>query len=460
MPKHVTIDELNVRGVDLKILGADATEVNNAAGILQSAIDTNAPLGIWVIVPKGNYKLSAPVILKDGTKILMHKDAKLSRYHNDNIFQNGSTGDTKGYDNITILGGKLDLRGTTLKQDGTGIALGYAKNIWIRDVEIYNVYYSHGIEICAMDTVFVERCGLYGYIIDAALTRDYVEAIQVERGTSSSFPYFGPGDNTISKNVRIHYCKFGASDIAPTWPTAIGSHQDVSVPSVDNLEIIGCVSVNDLSYACIVGKGYKNVTIERNTLKAARGVLMYDGPGARANVTMRKNNIVSTVGEAVRLDGINKVSFDDNTLEGQTNGIMITGGSSGVKILDTNEISSNTSDAVCINGASNRVKCDGATIKKAGRYAFNIYEAAKQVKILNNFIIEVLGASAFDLASSGTQNIVIKGNSIEATTITNVLKSSGGPDRLYFNDNIYPASIAVPINNIATNSDMTNNKTF
>lgn len=454
-----TTNDLKDRGANIKQLGAIGNEIANDATIFQTAIDTNAPNGTWIIVPKGNYKLTSPLILKDGTKILMHKDARLVRYHADNIFQNGTTGDTKGQDNITVLGGKLDLRGHLNKTDGSGFAFGYAKNIWVRDVEIYNVYYSHGMEICAIDTAFIERVGSYGYIIDDAGVRDYVEAIQIERGTSSSFPYFGPGDNTICKNIRVHYCKFGASPEAPSWPVAIGSHQTQDVVSADNVEIIGCTSVDNLTNACIIAKGYKNLTIERCTMKGGRGILLYDNQSIRATVALRGNKITSTVGESLRIEFLDGVTLDGgNVLIGQTNSIYIKGAN--VKISSANDLESATNDALVIWGQSSNVVVDGVTIRNAGRHAFNIYDGSKVIKILNSIIIQAT-SSVFNLAGANTKNIKIRGNHLEnAGTLTNVLISTGGVDRLFFNDNTYPASIAVPINSAATNSDTTGNQTF
>jgi hypothetical protein len=231
------------------------------------------------------------------------------------------------------------------------------------------------------------------------------------------------------------------------------------VTSADNVEIVGCFGEVPLQKTAITSKSFKNLLIERCTFTAPNGIQLLDTLTSRGNITLRKNRITATAGQAVRIEGIDKTTLDDNVLIGQTNGVMITG-SNDVKITESNEISGITSDAVVMIANSTRMKCDGATIKEAGRYAFNVYDGAKHVKILNNFIIKVNGTAVISLAGSGTKNIGFKGNVIEETRVTNVLLSTSGADRVYFNDNYYAASIAAPINSAATNSDTTGNKTF
>jgi hypothetical protein len=430
---------------------------------LQTAINQNALDDTWTVIPKGNYKITTPLILPDNAKIIMHKNARLVRYHDDSMFQNGVTGDLVGHSNITVIGGKLDLRGHILNgtnQDGSGFALGYAKNIWIRDTEIYNVYYSHGMELCALDNVFVERCGFYGFIVDSGNTRNTVEAIQIERGTQLGFPYFGPGDNTISKNIRIHHCIFGASDNAPSFPTAVGTHQSDTIITADNVEIIGCVTKDPLTYRATQFRGYKNVTFERNTIAAPTGVTIYDDGASISKVRLRNNKITSTVNEAVHVEGVDGFSSDGNTFNGNTNALYLKT-TKNIKLGESDDYYGQTSDAVIVFGSSAYMISNGPTIRKAGRHAFNIYDGSSHIKVLNTMILDVSDTgSAFNLQGSNTKVIQIRSNHIVDSTLTNVLSSTSGADRVFFNDNFYAASIVTPISSAATNSDTTGNHTF
>jgi hypothetical protein len=447
-----------------KIVKLIGDEITDDTAAIQTAIDQNSVNHIWTIIPEGNYKITSPLILKTGTRLLLHKNARLARYHNDSMFQNGVTGDMSGHSDITVIGGKIDLRGhilnTSNSMDGSGFALGYAKDIWIRDVEIYNVFYSHGMELCALDNVFVERCGFYGFIVDSANTRNTVEAIQIERGTSLGFPYFGTGDNTISKNIRIHHCIFGASDNAPSFPTAIGTHQADTILTADNIEIIGCVTKEPLTYRVTQLRGYKNVTFERNTMTAPTGVTIYDDGASVSKVRLRNNKITSTTIEAVHVEGVDGFSSDGNTFDGYTNALYLKGVKN-IKLGESDDYYSQTSDTVVIFGSSAYMVANGMTIRKSGRHAFNIYDGSNHIKVLNTMILDVADTgNAFNLQGANTKVIQIRGNHITDSVLNNVLSSTSGADRVFFNDNFYAASITTPINSAATNSDTIGNHTF
>jgi hypothetical protein len=68
--------------------------------------------------------------------------------------------------------------------------------------------------------------------------------------------------------------------------------------------------------------------------------------------------------------------------------------------------------------------------------------------------------NAFNFAGSNTKIGEVRGNHVVDTVLNNVVAATAGMDRLYFNNNIYAASIVTPINSTATNSDTTGNRTF
>lgn len=447
-----------------KIVKADGNESTDDTSAIQQAIISDSMYGRWTVIPKGNYKVTSPLILYPNSKIIMDKNARLVRYHNDNIFQNGNTGDTAGANNISIIGGKLDLRGHILNgssQDGTGIALGYASNIYIADVEVYNVYYSHGIELCALNGATVERCGFYGFILDSGGTRTMAEAIQIERGTLTGFPYFGPGDNTICKNIKIRDCKFGASADATSWNVGIGTHQSDTNISADGVEIIGCTSVDPLLTKVAQFKGYKNVTFERNNFTAPHGVEIYDDATTQTKVRLLNNKITTTGFEGLYLSGVDGLTSDGNTINGYLNAVSMTNSCKNIKLGASDDYSAQTSDVVNAQSTSSYIVINGATIRKSGRHAFNFFGGCSHFKIINCMILDVADtANVFNLAGSNTKIGHIRGNHIVDTVLVNVVSASSGMDRLFFNDNFYAASIATPINSTATNSDTSGNHTF
>jgi hypothetical protein len=447
----------------VKVVG---DEVSDDTTAIQTAINTNALNGVWTVIPKGNYKLTSPLYLPDNAKIIMHKNTRLARYHNDNIFQNGTTGDTQGKSNISIIGGKLDLRGHILNgasQDGTGLALGYASNIYLADLEVYNVYYSHGIELCAIDGAIVERCGFYGFILDSGGTRTTAEAIQIERGTSSGFPYFGANDNTICKNIKIRDCKFGASTDSTAWNVAIGCHGNSSPVNImaDGVEISGCVSTTPLLTKIAQFQGFKNVTFERNTFTAPHGIEIYDDAINQTKVRLLNNKITTTGFEGLYLSGVDGLTSDGNTINGYTNSVALVNSCKNIKLGASDDYSAQTSDAFNAQATSSYIIINGVTIRKSGRHAFNIFGGCSHFKVMNCMILDVADTgNAFNFAGASTKIGHVKGNHIVDTVMVNVVAATSGMDRLFFNDNFYAASISTPINSTATNSDTTGNHTF
>jgi hypothetical protein len=430
----------------------------NSAIIMQQAIDEVSALGIWLIIPAGEYYLNASLIAKSGTKILAHKDAKFYRYHTACMVLNGVAPTATGNSDIWIEGGQWDCRGHEINDDGSAFAMGYAKNITIRNLKIFNVNYSHGMELCALDTVDVEFCEGYGFI-DPSGTRTMAEFIQIERGTSTGFPYFGPGDGTICKDVRIKRAKVGPSDVAESWFCGAGSHDSIVNTGADGVYIEDC----DFSLARKTGiqiKAMKNVVVERTKAYGEKGIEIGHDQSTYTNVTIRKCDIKGTVVSGISLDGVTGLYIEQSKIDGYTNAIF----GQRSKHVDADhrcELYSQTSDAVTIVTNSSHINFNRCIVKKAGRHAFNIYDGAQHYRI-RDCVLEDVTTNAFNLAGANTKHIQITGNTVTDTTLTNIINSSAGADNVVFKDNVYPASIAVPINSAAVNSDVqaANNRTF
>jgi hypothetical protein len=432
--------------------------VSNAAALLQSIIDTCAPLGIWVVVPKGDYYLEASLVAKTGLKMILHKDAKMMRYHNDCMVLNGKTGDTVGQSDIWIEGGQWDCRGHLIANDGSAFAMGYASRITLRNLKIYNVNFSHGMEICAIDTADIEYCEGYGFI-DTGGTRTMAEFIQIERGTTSGFPYFGPGDGTPCKSIYISRAKIGPSANAPSFNVGAGSH--------DNIVNLGAIGVHirdcDFSLAVETGlqlRGLRDTVVERVKAYGKKGVEIGHDNATDTNVIIKDSDIKGTVTSGITLDGVTKLVIEHTKIDGYTNGIY------GLRSKDIDidkkcDISGQTSDAVAIVTFSSDVNINRCIIRKAGRHAFNIYDNAQHFRLRDNVVLDV-ATHVFALAGSNTKHVQITGNTILDNTFTNALNATAGADNVVFKDNVYPAAIAVPISSSATNSDAvtTNNRTF
>jgi len=432
--------------------------LSNAAALIQKAIDECAPLGVWVIVPKGDYYLEKSLVAKSGLKLLVHKDAKMLRYHNDCMVLNGVSGNTTGQSNIWIEGGSWDCRGNVVADDGSAFAMGYASNITLRNLKIYNVNFSHGMEICAIDTADIEFCEGYGFI-DSGGTRTTAEFIQIERGTTAGFPYFGPGDSTISKNIRVKRCKVGASDVAPSFNVGLGSHDTQTAYGGDNIHIVDC----DFSQAVEMGidlKGYTNVVLERTKMKGKQGLGIYFDGTTVANIVVRDCDITGTAGSGIRIDATKKIVIESTKIVGSTNAIYGTTVTD-LDICNKTDLSGQSSDALTLLTNSVNISVTRSIIRQAGRHGVNIYDNTSHVRLRDNEIIDV-ATNVFNFAGSNTKLIFITGNLVLDTALTNVIAATGGVDKLVFKENVYPAAITTPINSAATNSNVlgTDNYTF
>jgi len=449
--KNKEVDVVEDYGVVLGTLG-------NTAAKIQQAIDECAPLGIWVLLPKGDYHLEKSIIAKAGLKMLVHKDANLLRYHNDCMVLNGLSTDLVGQSNIWIEGGNWNCRGNLINDDGSAFAMGYASNITLKNLKIYNVNFSHGMEICAIDGADIEFCEGYGFI-DAGGTRTTAEFIQIERGTKTGFPYFGSGDNSQSKNIRVKRCKVGASDVAPSFNVGLGSHDTPTVTALVGLHVADC----DFTSAVEVGmtiKGYTNVVIERVKAKAKKGMEIYHDNATVTNVVVRDCDITGTAGYGIGMDGVQKVVIEATKVDGSTNGIY------GTRVKDADicsktDISGQTSDAVAIITTSFNINVNRVIIRKAGRHGFNFYDNSQHYRVRDCEILDV-ATNVFNLAGATTKLIFITGNLITDTTLTNVVNATAGVDKLFFKDNVYSSTIATPISSAATNSNVlaSDNQTF
>ncbi|AGY47935.1 pre-neck appendage protein [Bacillus phage poppyseed] len=422
--------------------------LKNAASLIQKAIDECTPVGLWVVIPKGDYYLEKSLIAKSGLKMIIHKDAKLLRYHNDCMVLNGVPGDMVGQSDIWIDGGQWDCRGHLIADDGSAFAMGYAKNITLRNLKIYNVNFSHGMEICAIDTADIEFCEGYGFI-DTGGTRTTAEFIQIERGTPTGFPYFGPGDGTPCKNIYVKRAKIGPSANAPSFNVGVGSHDNIINTGAIGVHIIDC----DFSLAVKTGmqlRGLRNTVVERVIAYGEKGVEIGHDNATETNVLIRDSDIKGTLTSGITLDGVTKLVIEHTKIDGYTNGIY------GLRSKDIDidkkcDISGQTSDAVAIITNSSNVSVARCIIRKAGRHAFNIYDNASHYRIKENTVIDV-ATNVFNLAGSNTKQMHIRENTVLDTTLTNIVNASAGVDKLFFKDNVYPASIATPIVSSATNS--------
>jgi len=428
--------------------------VNNAAALIQQAINECAPLDVWVVVPEGNYFLEKSLITKKGLKMIINKNATFYRYHTNVMVMNGESGNLVGQDDIWIDGGTWDVRGHLIDHDGSGFAFGYAKNITLRNAEILNVNFSHGVELAAIEGANIEYVKCYGFI-DNTGTRGYAESIQIESGTKSGFPYFGSGANQLSKHIRIKGCTAGASDVAGAWNVGIGTHTDATITVADDISIIDC-NYTEVLDTGIIANGYKTIYIERTPIESRNGIKIAHDGITETNFTLRDSNVRAIDGPALYLYGVTKGLVEHNVLDGYTNAIYGKN-TKGVDIINKNDLSGQTGDAYSFSDGSSDITAQGNIIRKAGRHGFNAYQNVSHLRFYDNEILDVT-VNAFNFQGENAVGIVGRGNKIKDTSLNAVLLASSAVSALIFKDNFYPSAITNPLQSTAVNSDTTGNK--
>lgn len=266
--------------------------------------------GIEIRIPAGRYRLTSRLIIYKNTTLTLDSNAVLVRNHSSGFFVNGESTDSfSGYNgngNIIIQGGMLD--GNIIQQNSpyTAMALGRAKGLIIRDLEIKDVRSAHAMDIAACKDVIIERCRFRGFdpnTQDGDNASNYREAIQIGTHTAEGFTHFGEFDGTPTENVTIRDCYFGASENLPAWATGIGNHGHTAGKWCKNIHIYGNL-FEGCTWAGIRPYKFSDIKMHHNHFSnCSYGVRFsnYDGlgsygttPESGENIEISDNTFVNT----------------------------------------------------------------------------------------------------------------------------------------------------------------------
>lgn len=252
------------------------TSVYDIAPALQSAL--NAGAGTVYLPHNGVVKMRGAVDIPSNTTLDLNgckvvRDTELT-----NLFRNKSDGITGGYGaskNIRIINGVIDVNGVpsvfSLGQHQTNctpIGFHHATNVQVRGVEIYGCKGWHPIEFNACR----DAVAAYNYIHHNDQALITAECIQIDASLdSSTFPWFGPWDQTPCDGVTIYRNRFTDST------TAIGTHSATTSASNTHKRIKIKENIFlDLIYPAIRGLNWAEVEIIGNT---AENCCRYQGSG-------------------------------------------------------------------------------------------------------------------------------------------------------------------------------------
>lgn len=349
--------------INVKDRGAKGDGTTDDAGAIQSALDAaHTAGGGWVWVPAGTYKLATlPLRIYGNTRLTLDPHATFKRAAAHALLVNGDSAQTlagyTGHGHLIIEGGTWDMQGTTVTGYNTGLSLGHADGITIRDVEIKDVPGFHAIEVNGIRNVRILNSRFRG--VYQTGDRAFTEAIQIDLQKGDAyFGEFGPSDNTACDDVLIQGCYFDSSDTANTtaWPRGVGSHNATITRWQTNIRIIGN-HFSGMSQYAIGGYSWKNTVISGNTIAGCGGGILIQavdpsdtedtkdtggtqtsGSQATDNHTITGNVIqgTGTYGDGIELRGYSSGQVRHAIVSGNT--VDTTGaGSAGIFVSFTNE---------------------------------------------------------------------------------------------------------------------------
>lgn len=255
--------------------GAVGDGITDDAAAIQAALDC----GGWVYIPDRPYKLFTPLIVPPGRglRLTMDPGAQLIRAGEHGMFFNGQgpdgPGGYGGRGNLLIEGGNWHLEGVGSDAYVTGIGIGHADNVVIRNATFWDVAGNHGIEVNGSRNVRIEDCAFKGFVAKPGDTVSR-EAIQIDGAFDSIGFGFGPYDDTVCDDVRISGCWVGDSGTPGTtaWPRAVGSHGalDTSRPRHKRIKVDHNTFVGTQDGA-IRAWFWEEVIVEANTVAGSLG---------------------------------------------------------------------------------------------------------------------------------------------------------------------------------------------
>lgn len=197
---------------------------------LQRALDiAKTQEKVTIQIPKGEYHIRRSLKIYEGTTLLLDDETVLKRIGKDALLKNGRKLKRyygyNGNSHFHIAGGTFDMNGYEYPYNNTAMSIGHAQDIQIVGVTFKDIVGGHAIDACGINGLYMSQCQFLGFNDDNG-ERSFSEAIQIDLQVKGAFPKFGATDGTVTKNVIIEHCYFGAST-TPTmkaWNRAIGSH--------------------------------------------------------------------------------------------------------------------------------------------------------------------------------------------------------------------------------------------
>lgn len=379
---------INIEGganiVSVMDYGAKGDGSTDDTDAIQKALFSNNSI---IHFPPGTYIITNSLLVNSNTTLFGYS-ATLKRMSNvDNMLRNNADNVTGLYDaneNIKLIGLTFNGNSAAFTNPCTLVAFGHAKNILIRDCEMYNVPTYHGVELNAVARATVESCSFHNGTGTELLQLDLA-------GGSGLFPWFGPFDFTPCRDIIVNSCQFYDAN------GGVGSHAGNDPNQHYNIVWSNNVFRNMSSPGhAMAAYNYRNLTIVGNVVD-----------GCVFGVTAFKIGVV----------GITDWTISGNTF------LNATGNGRHITIFNVNNVvvNANTTDTstdagihlqACTNFAITNNSVKNASVDPNLDYASILVVGCSEGYVANN----VASKSASGLVS-GTNTIWI--NSIAGYTVNN-----------------------------------------
>jgi len=262
-----------------------------------------------VYVPGGVYKATGTLRIASGRRLTLAPDATILRAANSTaMLLNATDGQTANYaaaTNVIVEGGTWDGNSTQFGGVCTLIAFGHASDVVIRDLTLKNIPVWHGIELNATRRATVERVRFEN------CDNESLQLDTMNSGAHEVFPWFGPYNDAICRDITIRDCWF------ENVITAVGTH---SAPPVVNLTIAGCTVRNARGIA-LKPSGYVNMLVENCDFLRCQTVLA----GSVNGFTLHDNRIFGSLAADLNLANCTNGRLEGNIFYGPAFGVINAG---------------------------------------------------------------------------------------------------------------------------------------
>lgn len=406
-----TLAELTVNVKDYGALGDgknnDAPAINKA---LELASEQNH---LNVYFPPGVYRLNGAIRPRSNTTINGY-GATIGRYsqHNSTLMMLYHAGEiTKGYNGtsgVTVNGLTFEGNGHLYNGSITLLTAPHCSNITINSCTFKNIRNHHFIDLPGSKDIRISNCKFIG--MEVTSNRFFSEAIQLDTAVNGSYGDITvPSENydgTVTKNVIVEKCYFGASENMPAPRAGIGSHSATSGKFYENIAVYDCIFEN-LGYYGVKPMKWKASKVCNNYFVNCHGGVylapipdgyLYDLSGANRiletghDILVDGNTFVNSREKAIYVLGREDKYYSDVTLSNNT----VSGTSSGRKgvfiryaenILIDKHKSQNTGSQAIYAEFSKNIEINGGDIQytKTDGLKFNscVYVYANNVSIRN-----------------------------------------------------------------------------